>query len=169
MHCNPCVDETQISQCASSFGSTKRSSTTMRTSSNTLASSFHRHFLLAPPIRSRKRNPGLPACFLLSSSRATKALCSCLFTSLEPLLQSVHRECISPSTNFLDVIQVGVNVACSGKKRILCVSPSGCSWAAASARPVYSCRLQSSKKFSILDHPAKSQSRSRNLPRRCGL
>jgi hypothetical protein len=43
----------------------------------------------------------------------------------------------------MGLIQPGVNVARSSSKRILCVSPSGCPWAAASARPVYSCRLQS--------------------------
>ncbi len=55
------------------------------------------------------------------------------------LLQELkHLDSNSEQFRIRSLIQVGVNVAHSSKRRILCVSPSGYPWAAASARPVYS-------------------------------
>jgi hypothetical protein len=56
----------------------------------------------------------------------------------------------------MDVIQVGVNMARSSKKRILCVSARG-----QLPVPVQCTRVgfRVYKKFLILDHPAKLQSR----------
>ncbi len=55
---------------------------------------------------------------------------------LEPVVTSFL--IIELILNSMNVIQVGVNVACSSKKGILCVSLSGWQRAAGSARLVYS-------------------------------